>query len=457
MGFMVTHLGIEVNPDQVKAINSLQPPRNPKEVQRLTGMMAALNRFISWSLLPSADYTGKIAKWGTSLGAFDIKYIPRISVKGQVLADLVAEFAEPSLEEHMKRSDIDEKLVGMISLKESLLWKVYVDGAANQRGSEVGLVIISPDKIVIEKSLRMGFSAMNNEAEYEALLIGITMVQKMGGKNAGIFKSGWNTHADSLATLAMSSAQSLPWVILVEDLYKPTKINVDVVRVHHIKVGPSWMDPVVLYLKENILPEEKSEADKCQRFAPNIHQPGGVLNSLSSPWPFAQWSLDIVRPFPKTTGNKRFLLVGMDYFTKWVEAKPLSNIRDLDARRFVWKNIVTRFGIPHTLISDNSVQLDSKVFRRYCCDLGITNRYSTPVYPQGNGQAKVVNKGYDLNVKLRPLAPGDLVLTKVLGTAKNLAWGKLGPNWKRPYRITSVVRIGVYYLEDLDEKVVPHP
>ena len=91
-------------------------------------------------------------------------------------------------------------------------------------------------------------------------------------------------------------------------------------------------------------------------------------------------------------GNKRYLLVNTDYFTKWVEVKPMANIRDVDAKKFIWKNIVTRFGIPHTLISDNGLQFDSKAFRRYCCDLGITNSYSTPAYIQGNGQAETVNK-----------------------------------------------------------------
>ena len=113
---------------------------------------------------------------------------------------------------------------------------------------------------------------------------------------------------------------------------------------------------------------------------------------MSSPWPFAQWGLDIVGNFPKATGNKRYLLVGTDYFTKWVKAEPLTNIRDVDAKRFIWKNIVTRFKVPRTLISDNGLQFNSKAFRRYCCDLGIRNRYSTPAYPQGNGQAEAVNK-----------------------------------------------------------------
>ena len=64
---------------------------------------------------------------------------------------------------------------------------------------------------------------------------------------------------------------------------------------------------------------------------------------------------------------------------------------------------------------------------------------------------------YDSNVKTRPLAVGDLVLRKVLGATRNPNWGKLGPNWEGPYRITSVAGIGAYYLEDLDEKSVLHP
>ena len=246
------------------------------------------------------------------------------------------------------------------------------------------------------------------------------------------------------------------------------------VRAHEVRVGPSWMDPIVTFLKDDILPEGKLEAekirrnatrfwlfedhklykrsysgpyllcvhleasellleelhegicgshtggrslshqaltqgywwpgmqkealeyvkkyDKCHRFSPRIHQPEGVLNPLSSPWSFTQWGLDIVSPFPKAAGNKRYLLVGTDYFTKRVEAEPLANIRDVDAKRFVCRNIVTRFEVPWTLISDNELQFDSKAFRRYCCELGIANRYSTPAYPQGNRQAEASNK-----------------------------------------------------------------
>ena len=68
-----------------------------------------------------------------------------------------------------------------------------------------------------------------------------------------------------------------------------------------------------------------------------------------------------------------------------------------------------------------------------------------------------LKQGYDANVKLTPLAPSDLVLSKVIGTAKNTAWGTLGPNWEGSYRITSVTGIGAYFLKDLDEHVIPCP
>ena len=79
-----------------------------------------------------------------------------------------------------------------------------------------------------------------------------------------VSRSG-NTHADSLATLATSSAGSLPWVILVEHLDRASEVAKGMVRIHEVKVGPSWMDPIVKFLKDNILPEEKSEVEKIRR------------------------------------------------------------------------------------------------------------------------------------------------------------------------------------------------
>ena len=102
--------------------------------------------------------------------------MPHTSIKGQVLVDLVAEFAECPEEMNLEKHGMDEESVGVISVQCSTPWEVHVDGAANQRGSGVGLVLVSPEKITIEKSLRLSFSATNNEVEYEALLMGMMMV-----------------------------------------------------------------------------------------------------------------------------------------------------------------------------------------------------------------------------------------------------------------------------------------
>ncbi|XP_075663129.1 uncharacterized protein LOC142632644 [Castanea sativa] len=154
-------------------------------------------------------------------------------------------------------------------------WKLYVDGAANQRGFGVGIVMVSLDGIAIEKSLRLCFSTTNFKAKYEALLTGVAMVKKLGRKVVEAFsdtrlivrqvkgeleakdhrmqgylgkarqlQSGFesfsiqqvprskNTHADSLATLATSSKKGLPWVILVDDLLMPAEAGLMRARIH---------------------------------------------------------------------------------------------------------------------------------------------------------------------------------------------------------------------------------
>ncbi|RVW76241.1 hypothetical protein CK203_048946 [Vitis vinifera] len=109
--------------------------------------------------------------------------------------------------------------------------------------------------------------------------------------------------------------------------------------------------------------------DKCQRYAPIPHMPSTTLKSISGPWPFAQWGMDIVGPLPAAPAQKKFLLVATDYFSKWVEAEAYASIKDKDVTKFVWKNIICRFGIPQTIIADNGPQFDSIAFRNFCSEL----------------------------------------------------------------------------------------
>ena len=104
-----------------------------------------------------------------------------------MLTDLVAKFAECPEEMEGENHNIGERSIGVVSVQCPTPWELYMDGAANQRGSGVGLVLVSPEKITIEKSLRLSFSATNNKAEYEVLLMAMMMVQKMGGKAMKVF------------------------------------------------------------------------------------------------------------------------------------------------------------------------------------------------------------------------------------------------------------------------------
>ena len=81
----------------------------------------------------------------------------------------------------------------------------------------------------------------------------------------------------------------------------------------------------------------------------------------------------------------KFLVVGIDYFTKWVEAKPLANITQQNVTNFVWKNIICRFGVPKVVVSDNERQFDNALFKDFCEHFGIQNHYSSPTYPQVDG------------------------------------------------------------------------
>ena len=127
----------------------------------------------------------------------------------------------------------------------------------------------------------------------------------------------------------------------------------------------------------------------CKKHAKISRLPSEPLTSITSPWPFQHWGLDILGPLPIGKGQCKFIIVAVDYFTKWAEAEPLATITEQKIRNFVWRAIICRFGIPRALVSNNGKQFDNAKFRDFCAELGIKNYYSSPAHPQSNGQAEV--------------------------------------------------------------------
>ena len=121
--------------------------------------------------------------------------------------------------------------------------------------------------------------------------------------------------------------------------------------------------------------------NKCQRFGNVIRQLSEELTPIMASWPFAEWGLDIIGPFLITIKQQKFLVVGIDYFTKWVEAKALVTITEKNIWNFVWKNIICRYKIPRLLVSDNEKLFDNSALRDFCSELGIKNHYSLPAHP----------------------------------------------------------------------------
>ncbi|XP_043815293.1 uncharacterized protein LOC122724412 [Manihot esculenta] len=141
--------------------------------------------------------------------------------------------------------------------------------------------------------------------------------------------------------------------------------------------------------------------DVCQRFANAINVPTTPQSSISSPWPFSEWGIDILGPFPKTKGQKKFVVVAVEYFSKWPEAKAIPTITARKMIDFVWGNIICRFGVPRVLISDNSRQFDCSTFRAFTTNMGIWHKFSSVAHPQTNGQTEVTNRAILQGLKKR--------------------------------------------------------
>ncbi|GKE11087.1 reverse transcriptase domain-containing protein, partial [Tanacetum coccineum] len=138
----------------------------------------------------------------------------------------------------------------------------------------------------------------------------------------------------------------------------------------------------------------------------------------------APWGIDIVGPFPEASGRVKFLIVAIDYFTRWVEAEPVATISSKKILQFVWRNIVCRFSIPGIIICDNRKQFTSNPFQEWCEELKIKQNYTSVAHPQANGQTEVTNQTILHGLKTR------------LGKAKG-QWVKELPNFLWAYHKTA--------------------
>ncbi|CAA7047599.1 unnamed protein product, partial [Microthlaspi erraticum] len=449
LGYIVTHRGIEANPDQIRAIQVIPSPKNVKEVQKLTGRMAALSRFISrlsdrshtffaalrkpkdfmWddkcekalkelknyltsppllskpkdgevlllylavsdhavsavlvreeenkqypvyyvskslldaetrysqleklalalitaarklrpyfqahpivlvssapikAVLHKPEVSGRLAKWAVELGEYDVIYRPTIAIKSQVLADFVAEFTPNLIPE------VEEEVKTLQEGSHKGIWKLYVDGSSNIRGTCLGMVITSPTGELASRAVRCNFRATNNEAEYEALIAGLTLAHDLGARNLEVYSDSQlivnqmqgdyqardskmtrymnvaktivekfddcklaqipreeNCHADALANLGSALktevSTSIPLLILQ---WPATDKDLPNLEVASADVAPNWMTPIINYLRDDLLPSNRRECRKIKQQAARfcLYEDKLYRRSFSSPY-----------------------------------------------------------------------------------------------------------------------------------------------------------------------------
>ncbi|GKC50859.1 reverse transcriptase domain-containing protein [Tanacetum coccineum] len=521
------------------------------------------------------------------LGEHNITYRPRTSVKGQILVDFLVEKPD--------KAPPDTTVVEIPQEP----WTLFTDGSSCVDGSGMGLILTSPEGTEFTYALRFQFTASNNEAEYEALIAGFRIAAQMGVHNVHVsvdsklvasqvlgtyvakeenmvkylekaksLISGFanfsisqvprskNKKADALSKIASTSFAHLSKQVLVEIL-KEKSIQEEEVATVVEEEGPTWMTPIMEYLKDGTLPGDRKEASKlrikarqyellegvlyrrsflkpwlrprsvvakamrlgyywptmhrdardmihtcndCQIHRPVPRNPQQPLTPITAPWSFYKWGIDISGPFPEGPGNVKFLIVAMDYFTKWIEAKamatitvkhPQSNGLVERANRSLGEAIKARLGegnknwmeellhvlwAHHTTIK--SSHSDTLFSLTYGTKAVIPAEIRMPIYRTAvvdavhndeelrlnldlleerreraairEAKAKLqMTKYYNARVHGVTFRPGDFVY-RSNEASHAVAGGKLGPKWEGPYEVTEALGDGAYRRRSMD-------
>jgi hypothetical protein len=146
------------------------------------------------------------------------------------------------------------------------------------------------------------------------------------------------------------------------------------------------------------------QCNGCQCFSKHRNTPVATLKTIPLTWPFIVWGLDMVGPFKTAPGGLTRLLVAVDKFTKWIEAKPIKKLDGLSTIKF-FNEIITRYGVPHNIITDNGTNFAKGVFADYYGKKGIRLDLASVVHPQTNGQVEKANGLILAGIKPRLVEP----------------------------------------------------
>ncbi|XP_056688345.1 uncharacterized protein [Spinacia oleracea] len=381
------------------------------------------------------EASGRMLNWAIELNAFDISYEPRKAIKGQAFADFIVEMTRPPYFKNEKaqwvvhvdgsatqngcgagiicespEGDIYEYAMrfNFQASNNEAEYEALICGIQMSKAAGAAEVLILSNSQLIVSQVKGEYEA-KDDAMIKYLEKVHQEVQQLTSFEIQHIPRSENNKADALSKLASSASCDTPRHVFWEakrlqkkctwfeiwngTLYKkafsrpllrcvtPEKGHEVLEDVHQglcsshiggralaekaLRIGYYWPT-----LKEDALDLVK-RCDKCQRFAHLIRRPAQRLTPITSPIPFAKWGIDLLGPYTTAPGGLRYVIVAVDYFTKWVEAEDLKNTKAQDVRAFIWKNIITRFGVPQSIAFDNGPQFKTLKLEGWLADHGI--------------------------------------------------------------------------------------
>ncbi|XP_074336054.1 uncharacterized protein LOC141673222 [Apium graveolens] len=569
LGHLVTRRGIEASPEQIKAIFKLKSPSNVKDVQKLTGRVAALNRFISrlsdrcklfydvlrknkgflWSdkheaalndlksylttppllskliqgedlfiylsvtdhavsgvlvkesegvqslvyyvskslvdaeirytsleklvlastmtstklrnyfeshkkhvmtnfplrnILSKPDLTGRMEKWAIHLSTYDIMYDARTTIKSQALDDFVADFSP------IQMTTAKQEFQQALSRVDTKPWTLYRDGASNLNETGLGLVLKSPQGDMIAQLICCDFKATNNEAEYEALIMGLTIAKDMKIKTVYV-------NCDSLlivnhvkGSYEAKDPKMVAYLNIAKRLKNhfdnfsiqqiPRENNVQADTLARLGAVSKGLDlnniPVVhimkLAMKRLVLESEIMALDQRDD---NIS--GDATTGLRHTKTICSLEMDIVGKMPSTPGQKVFMLAMTDYFSKWIEAEAFKQVTSKKSDRTTPKTSTGQ--TPYCLVYETEAVLPTDVMipiARYGLLMNDMNNtelsHDKDTVDELREMAKIrlvsyqqrVSYTYNKHVHIRTFRVGDMVLRKMFQNTMDVTAGK---------------------------------
>ncbi|XP_057758227.1 uncharacterized protein LOC130978282 [Arachis stenosperma] len=402
LGFMITQRGVEANPEKCRAVLEMTSPKNLKDIQKLTGRLTALSRFLGASAQKAIPFF-KLMKKG-----IPFKWEKECEEAFQHFKKVLTEppiLAKPQTGETLYLYlSITEETIAAALVRENekkeqkpiyFISKVLQDTEARySRLEKLAFALLSASR-----RLRQYFQAHPITVRTDQTVKQVLQKPDLAGRmlawsiELSQFQIRFEPRnaikaqalADFIAEMTPTKLTPEPWKLHVDGSSNST----------HGGAG------IILENQNGITIEQSIRYDFP--VSNNQAEYEALLAGLNLAREVGAKLLEVNtdsqvlgnrprRALPHGTGQLRYLIVAIDYYTKWIEAEPLASITATQCRKFVWRQIITRFGIPEVIISDNGTQFTDKKFRELLEGLHVSHRFSSVEHPQTNGQVESANK-----------------------------------------------------------------